>query len=105
MKTITHAIDTIEVGTSEIDEPILLDLTQIFGAIGLKYRIAILSHGIIKISRGASQDKLYLSAGEFAEAGGRTRLVVRADDGTGCNAAVTFQVQVVESTVDEACVA
>ena len=105
MKTITHAIDTIEVGISEIDEPILLDLNQIFGAIGLNYRIAVLSYGIVRIRQSSNLEGIYLSAGESAEAGGRTRLVIRANDGSGCSAAVTFKVQVVQSLVDDACVA
>ena len=105
MKKITHAIETIEVGTSKIDGPILLDLNQIFGAIGLSYRIAVLSYGILNVSRSSSSGKVYLSAGENAEVGGRTRMVMRASDSSGCSVAARFKVQIVSQLSSSACAA
>lgn len=98
MNTITRAIDTIEVGSLKNDEPILLDLNQIFGAIGLTYKVAVESYGVVSVRKSEGSAKLYLTAGEFAERGCSSRLVIRADDGTGCSASVTYKIKVTQSS-------
>ena len=80
-------------------------MNQIFGAIGLRYAVAIESYGIVSAHQPGNESKLYLSAGAHAEVGSQTRLVVRADDGTGCTAAVIFKVAISQAAAEVARVA
>ena len=95
MNTITRAIDTIEVGTLKNNTPILLDLNLVFGAIDLNYSVAVGSYGVVSILESAKPGELYVAAGEHARVGGRTRLVIHASDGKGCNATVVFNVEII----------
>lgn len=101
--TPTHA--TIEVDITEAHQLVQLDLNQIFGAIGLHYTVALESYGIVRVSNAANKAHLSLFPGAHAEVGNQTRLIVRADDGSGCTAAVIFKVVIVESEVDASRVA
>ena len=96
MNIITRAIDTIEVGTLKNNSPILLDLNLVFGAIGLNYSVAVGSYGVVSVLESAKSGQLYVSAGEHAGVGSRTRLVIRASDGAGCSATVVFNVDIVD---------
>ena len=100
MNIITDAAETIEVPIYEYDEPLSLDLNQIFGAIGLRYTVAVESYGMVHADKILNQPYVYLSVGESAEVGSQTRLVVRADDGTGCDVTVTFKIVIVPAQAD-----
>ncbi|MFQ3226004.1 MAG: hypothetical protein ACI8Z5_002273 [Lentimonas sp.] len=100
MNAITDAQETIEVAITETDQPIQLDLNQIFTAsVCATPSLSNLMESCC-VRTAANSALLYLSLGEHAEAGSRTRLVVRADNGTGCSAAVIFKVSMIDSAVE-----
>lgn len=79
-----------------MDKPVRLELNQLFGAIGLRYTVAVESYGIVRVKKNSKRAQLYLSAGELSEVGARTRLAIRADDGTGCSVSATFNIELVQ---------
>ncbi len=105
MKTSTPTHETIELDITDMYQPISLDLNQVFGAIGLSYTVALESYGLVRVHKTENQAQITLSAGAYAEAGSQTRLIVRADDGTGCTAAVIFKLSIVDSSAEISCVA
>ena len=106
MNATTPTYTTIELDIADIDQPISLDLNQIFGAIGLRYAVALESYGLVRVHKTENQAQVALSAyGAYAEAGSQTRLIVRADDGTGCTAAVIFKLVIVGSSAEASRVA
>ena len=105
MNATTPTYTTIELDIADIDQPISLDLNQIFGAIGLRYAVALESYGLVRVHKTENQAQVALSAGAYAEAGSQTRLIVRADDGTGCTAAVIFKLVIVDSSAEASRVA
>lgn len=105
MNTSTAIDGTIELDLSEMYEPTTIDLNQVFGAVGLCYNVALESYGLVQVHQSENTAEIALSLGAYAEAGARTRLVVRADDGTGCTAAVIFKLSIIDSGAKMACVA
>lgn len=96
MNTSTPTDATLELDISEMYQPVSIDLNQVFGAVGLRYAVALESYGAIKVHQSENNAEIALSAGAYAEAGNQTRLVVRAHDGTGCSAAVIFKLSIVD---------
>ncbi|CAA6676504.1 MULTISPECIES: hypothetical protein [unclassified Lentimonas] len=103
--TATPTYETIELDITDMYQPIPLDLNQIFGAVGLRYTVALESYGLVRVHKTANPAKIALSAGVYAEAGSQTRLIVRADDGTGCTAAVIFKLSIIDSSTEASRVA
>jgi hypothetical protein len=64
--------------------------------VGLRYTFALESYGLVRVHKSENQATISLSAGAYAEVGSRTRLVVRADDGSGCSATVIFKLSIVD---------
>lgn len=78
-------------------EPVALDLNHLFGAIGLKFSIIAESEAILCIGKVSNRGRVYVAAGENAELGDQARMIVKADDGTGCSSALLISFEICSS--------
>lgn len=86
---------TVEINLTEDYAPAVVDLKEVFGAIGLSYTAKPESYGIVQIDAITENGILCLSAGQHSQHGDQTRIAVRASHSDGISAVAILKIKAV----------